>query len=457
MDWIDNELNLMNFGDPRLNKRAKNILKTFSLSPEKSIPSAHNGWKETKAAYRFLSNPKVKPEEILALHRNATLKRIEEHETIVVAQDTTELDYGKQSEKSGRGPTNHKSHRGVYLHPLLAMTENGLCLGLLGAEFWHRDVIGERNNHLTKPIEEKESFRWLQGLREVNELGKQYSKKKFVIVSDAEADIFEVLAEKLHKNVSFVVRGHHDRTLSGSDIKLKEAIKSQDPIAKIEFEFKDRNKSASPYRRVEQEIRIKKVDINPSPNRGKRINNMPATLTVILATEISPNASPLEWMLFTNIDVETPEEASKILQYYLLRWKIEIYFKVLKSGCKVEELQLNELTSLVICLSFYMIVAWRILYLMQLGRDCPEMSCEVFFEEEEWRTAYMVKNRKQPPEEPPPLNEMIRVIASLGGFLGRKSDGEPGPKHLWVGIQRTRDFVYALNIHREVHELGAYG
>ena len=420
MEWVDNELRLMNFGDHRLNKRAKTILKTFSLSPEKSIPSAHNGWSETKAAYRFLSNPKVNPEKILALHRQATIKRIEEHETIVIAQDTSELDYGRQHEKSGRGPTNNKNHRGVYLHPLIAMAENGLCLGALGAQFWHRDIVGERGHHLSKPIEEKESFRWLQGLREVNKLGEQFPDKKFVIVNDAEADIFEVLAEKLNENVSFIIRGHHNRTLSTSDVKLKEKLKSQDPIAKVEFEFKDRNKSASPYRKVEQDIRIAKVSIQPSPNRGQRVNKNPITLTVILATETSANTSPLEWMLFTNMNVETPEEASKILQYYLLRWKIEIYFKVLKSGCKVEQLQLNEFTSLVICLSLYMIVAWRVLYLIQLSRDCPEMSCESFFEEEEWRAAYMVKHRKHPPKEPPTLNEMIRVIAALGGFLGRK-------------------------------------
>lgn len=456
MEWINNELSLMNLGDHRLNSRAKKILKTFSLSPQKSIPSAHNGWSETKAAYRFFSNPKVKPEDILTLHRNATLKRIEEHETIVIAQDTSELDYGKQKEKSGRGPTNHKDHRGIYIHPLIAMTEDGLCLGVLGTQFWHRDIIGERGNYLSKPIEEKESFRWLQGLREVNKLGKQFADKKFVIVNDAEADIFEVLAEKLNKNVSFIIRGHHDRVTT-SDTKLKETIKSQDPIAKITFEFKDRNKSASPYRTVEQEIRIAKVDIKPSRTRGRRVNKKPVSITVILATETSKNASPLEWMLFTNIDVETSEEASRIIQYYLLRWKIEIYFKVLKSGCKVEELQLNTLDGLVICLSFYMIVAWRVLYLIQLGRDCPEMSCEAFFEEEEWRAAYMVRHRKHPPKEAPTLNEMIRVIASLGGFLGRKSDGEPGPKHLWIGIQRTRDFVYALNIHKEVQDSGTCG
>lgn len=459
MDWVAEELKSMSLGDKRLNKRAKIILKTLSDSPEKSIPSSHNGWGETKAAYRFMSNPNVEPAQILEVHREATLKRIEEHETIIVPQDTTELDYGKQYEKSGRGPTNHKSHRGVYLHPLIALNESGLCLGVLGAKFWHRDQIGNQDNCLTLPIEEKESFRWLEGLREVNKLGELFPNKNFVMIGDREADIFEILAETREDNVNYIVRGYHDRVLLSDDTKLLETINAQDPIAKISFKFKERDKTSAPYRQVEQEIRVKKVMIKPSPSRGKRVNKVAIEVTVVLATEINckPDVEPLRWLLLTSFNIKTPEEAQKIFQYYLLRWKIEIYFKVLKSGCKVEELQLNELESLVKCLSFYMIVAWRVMYLIQLGRECPSLTCEVFFEKEEWRTAYMVKHCKEPPTEPPTLNEMIHVIAELGGFLGRKSDGEPGPKHLWIGIQRTRDFVYAINIQRQVAEVATCG
>jgi hypothetical protein len=454
MDWIAEELKSMNLGDKRLNKRAKIILNALSGSPEKSIPSAHNGWSETKAAYRFMSNPNVGAEQILGVHRAATLKRIEEHQIIVIPQDTSELDYGKQHEKLGRGPTNHKSHRGIYLHPLVAFNEFGLCLGVLGAKFWHRAEIGNRNRHLTKPIEEKESFRWLEGLREVNKLGELFPEKQFVMLADREGDIYEILAEKRNANVDYIIRGHHDRILLSEDTKLLETISAQAPITTVSFEFKQRDKTSSPYRQVEQKIQVKKVTIIPSPSRGNRVNKTPVEITVILATEINPNPNcqPLNWLLLTSLNIETPEQAIKVIQHYLSRWKIEIYFKVLKSGCKVEELQLNELESLVTCLSFYMIIAWRVMYLIQLGRDCPDMSCEVFFEKEEWRAAYMVKHRKEPPIEPPTLNEMIHVIAALGGFLGRKSDGDPGPKHLWIGIQRTRDFAHALGIHREIVE-----
>lgn len=457
MEWVAQELGMIDLGDKRLNDRAQVILKKLSSSPERSIPSAHNGWHETKAAYRFMSNARVSFEKLLGEHRNSTLKRMEGYETIILAQDTSELDYSGQMNKAGRGPANFKSHYGMYLHPLVALTENGLCLGVLDAQLWHREEIGNREDHLRKSIEEKESYRWLEELREINELGTVYPKKHLIMVADREADIIEILSEKLNTNVDYIIRGRHDRCLMDSEKKLFEIVREQPCAAHIEFEFKERGGSS--YRKVKQEVRFKRLQIKPSPNRGDRINLKPVEITAILATEKRPKKGYecLEWLLLTSIDIQQVEETLKVIQYYLLRWKIEIYFKVLKSGCKIEELQLNGLERISNCLAFYMIVAWRVMYLIQLGRDCPEMNCEVFFAEEEWRTAYMIHYRKKPPQKAPKLNEMIRVVAGIGGFLGRKSDGEPGPKHLWIGIQRIRDFVYALNIQNEVLGIQSYG
>jgi hypothetical protein len=450
MDWIAKELAELDLKDKRLHTRAKIIVKNLSGSPEKSIPSAHNGWHETKAAYRFMSNEKVTFEKILGVHSAATLKRIEEYQTIILAQDTSDLDYEGQDRKKGRGPTNHNSHKGVFLHPLVAFTDSGMCLGVLDAQVWYREDIGNREDDLKKPIEEKESFRWLKELRKANDLGKLYPNKTFIMVADREADIYEVLSEKLNPNVHYVIRAHHNRSLCESEQKLVEEIKHQAALGKIEFDYKERD--TSKYRSVEQEIKVKKLKLEPSPNRGKRVNLQPVEVTAMLTREIKPKegTEPIEWLLLTGLPLLNLEDALKAIHYYLLRWGIEIYFKVLKSGCKIEELQLDGLDRLSKCLAFYMIIAWRILYLIHLGRACPEMSCEVFFDEEEWRAAYMVHYRKKPPREAPKLNEMILVVGGIGGFLGRKSDGFPGPKHLWIGIQRIRDFAYALEIQNEV-------
>ena len=155
-----------------------------------------------------------------------------------------------------------------------------------------------------------------------------------------------------------------------------------------------------------------------------------------------------QWLLLTDQAVETFEQAIEVLQWYLCRWQIEIFFKVLKSGCKIEELQLERITRLDPALAFYMMVAWRVLYLTMLGRACPELPCDVVFGDEEWKAAYIVCKKQPPPEEPPTLDCMIRMVAGFGGFLNRKHDGFPGPKTIWIGIQRCRDFAVAIESHK---------
>ena len=150
--------------------------------------------------------------------------------------------------------------------------------------------------------------------------------------------------------------------------------------------------------------------------------------------------------------VDTPEQAIEKRSWYLCRWQIEVYFKVLKSGCRIEQLQLETRERLEPALVFYMIIAWRVLYLTMLGRDCPQMPCDAVFADEEWKAVYLVTQRKPPPEQPPSLDTMVRMIATLGGFLNRKRDGFPGPKTLWIGLQRVPDFVLALEAQRSIGE-----
>ena len=155
-------------------------------------------------------------------------------------------------------------------------------------------------------------------------------------------------------------------------------------------------------------------------------------------------------MLLTSRPAQTLEQALEILQWYLCRWQVEIYFKILKSGCKVEELQLERLTRLEPALAFYMMVSWRVLYLTMLGRTCPELSCEVLFGEQEWKAVYIVYKKQKPPEQPSTLDAMIKMVASFGGFLNRKHDGFPGPKTMWIRLQRCLDFALAIESHNEM-------
>ena len=173
---------------------------------------------------------------------------------------------------------------------------------------------------------------------------------------------------------------------------------------------------------------------------------MPAVwVNVILVREENPPAGeePIEWLLLTSLPVETFAEACTVMEYYCCRWEIEVYFRVLKGGCRVEDLQLQTAERFEACLAIYMIVAWRVLHVLMLGRECPEMRCDAVLSEAEWKSVYRIATRRQPPKKVPTLGEMVKLIAELGGYLGRKHDGPPGPKAIWIGMQRMRDFAQA--------------
>jgi len=170
------------------------------------------------------------------------------------------------------------------------------------------------------------------------------------------------------------------------------------------------------------------------------------TVTAILAREEQPPAGekPIEWRLLINRSAETLETVVELIDWYRRRWLIEIFFRILKSGCRVEALQLGCLERLERALVIYLIIAWRILHLVTWGRECPDLPCEIVFDPEEWQAAWIVARRTPPPDTPPPLDLMVRLIAGFGGFLGRKSDGYPGPKALWEGLQKV--YAFAIGI-----------
>jgi hypothetical protein len=190
------------------------------------------------------------------------------------------------------------------------------------------------------------------------------------------------------------------------------------------------------------EIRFAKVTLKPPANKK---GLKPLTIWAVLAQEINcPQdvKEPLEWLLLTTIEVTTFEQAIQMLAWYAIRWGIEVYHRTLKSGCKIEQRQLGYADRIEACLAIDMVVAWRIFHLTKLGREVPDVPCTVFFEEAEWKALATYKtNSPIPPEHPPSLREAIHMVASLGGFLGRKSDGEPGTKSMWLGLQRLDDLT----------------
>ena len=429
----------------------------LGAQPGASIPAACGGWAETKGAYRLFDHEKVTAQQVLEPHYQCSEQRLSQHPLVLCIQDTTELDYTGKSDIEGLGPLNYETRRGLYLHPTLAVTPERLPLGVLDAWSWTREpgCLGEdKDPH--RPIEEKESLRWLEGYQRVCELQAQIPDTQLVYLGDREADIYELFAERYVAQQSqapyaeWLIRAEQDRKLADGR-KLWEAAAQVPVFARIEFDLPATDKRQA--RHILQTLQAVRLTLKAPYRAGQALPNV--EVTALLAQEEQPptGEEPITWLLLTSLPVDTAEQAIEIMQWYLCRWQIEIFFKILKSGCTVEELQLENLERLEPALAFYLIIAWRVLYLTMLGRACPELPCNVVFADEEWQAVYIVAKRQPPPEAPPSLDAMVRMVAGFGGFLNRKSDGFPGPQTLWIGLQRSRDFVLAMEAQRAMQKL----
>jgi len=427
-------------GDKRREKRLIQVMESLAAQPQASIPSAAQGWAETKAAYRLMENPALDWRAVLEMHAGRTEERILQYQPKVALciQDTTELDFSSQPGIAGLGRLNYEARQGMYVHPTLVVTPGGLALGVTDSWMWARKPKGE--------AEFKESIRWIEGYERVAEMAGRVRETRLVYLADREGD-FRELFDKGHElgyPADILVRAVHERNTADGD-KLWESVANSQALGDIEFVLPaDKDRTA---RKVCQTIYVQRA-ILPAHGKSPAIE-----VTALLAREENPPAGekPLVWKLLTNRRVETLEEAAELIDWYRRRWFIEIFFRILKSGCRVEALQLSTLERLERALVIFLIIAWRILHVVTLGRECPDLPCDVVFDTEEWQAAWIVEKRCQPPAEPPKLGEMVRLIARFGGFLARKGDGHPGPKAIWEGMEKVRHYAVGIEAGRAVY------
>lgn len=468
-DWITNELKTANLKDGRLNNRFSKILKVLSERPNVSIPAACGGHTETMAAYRFFDNDKATFEKILKPHRDATERRIAEQEVVLCVQDTTELDLTRPKQQiRGAGLIGSGDKRyGGYLHLLEAFVPDGTPLGAL----WAKNVIRAsekplkeantpKRHHNKIPIEEKESFRWLEGYRQTIKLAKRNRKTICVCVGDSESDIFEVIAEPRCENAHLLVRACHDRSVVQNETE-KEHCRIRDiayrtPVLATKSIFvRARTPSVGYTKSPRQQVRKSRdadLDIRSccvTMNTPKHLRNRKdfVTMNVVLVSERNPpqGEQAVEWILLTTLPISTLAEILTVIEYYTCRWMIEVFFKTLKSGCNVESLQFEEMDRLLPCLAVYLIVAWRVLMICRLGRSLPETNCEIVFDDSEWKSTYQIMHPEEKiPSTPPTMHAMIRMIGELGGWVATPGKEEmPGPQTTWIGLQRVHDFARA--------------
>lgn len=458
-DDIGDEFTGAGLGDARLNRRLAVVARALASVPSSSISAASGGWAETVAAYRLLNHPDVTPEALLAPHHEAVVRRCAEHSCVVVAQDTTELDFSHMRAMKGTGPLNSEERRGFFMHSLQAISGNGLPLGVLGARFLVRDDASFRGTgtRKRKPVEEKESLRWLDGYRRTCELAARLPDREIWSVSDREGDLFEVFEAWQEAaegpRAEWIIRANHDRALPDSEpARLFAALAAAPLLGTSAFEITARQgtrkvkgstvAASRTARTVHLEIRAMRVTPRPPHRPGRKLPRI--SFHAVLAVETNPPEGEIaiSWLLLTSRPVATLEEALRILDLYRRRWDIEVFHRVLKTGCRVESVQLKDTAAAIKALAIYTVIAWRILYLTRLGRECPDLPCGCVFEEAEWKAACAVVKRPAEAGEPT-LAEFTRILGKLGGHLGRKGDGPPGPRSIWQGLSRARDFALA--------------
>ena len=448
--WVSEETKTANFGDNRLNKRMEVILQQFGDNPTMSIPAACGGWTETVAAYRFFDNDKVNFEKVLESHVQSTMERMSCYPVVLLIQDTTDLIHTITRGSKGFGTIKEVEKREVFLHPTIAITPERLCLGVVSADIWTRKEKSPRKERRNKPINEKESYHWLNNYQNTCAISGIIPETHFVNIADREGDIYEWFVETEEYSPKtrsdWIIRAAQDRCLDSSDKQAKKIwnkLEKQPILGTIKFAMPASGTRKA--REVEQTVKSARINLRAPYRAGYQFSNI--KINAVLAREENPpvGEEPIEWLLLTSMKVDAFEQAISIIEWYTCRWEIEIFFRTLKSGCQVEKLQLETADRLEPCLALNMIVAWRILFVTMLGRIYPELDCELVFEPEEWQAVYLVLNQTPLPPTPPSISEIIPMIARLGGYLSRKHDSPPGPKAMWIGFQRMRDFVMVLD------------
>jgi hypothetical protein len=453
--WAEQEFGAVDVPDARLRPRLIRLAEAFGAHPTATLATALDGAPhQVKAAYRFFHNPQVDLQTLLQPHYDATATRIAAQPLVLVAQDTTSLNYDAHGATTGLGPINTRRDgaQGLKLHDSLALTPEGVPLGLVDIQVWARDAhdTTRAKTRKDRPIAEKESQRWLTSFQRTAEVQALCPQTRLVNLADREADIFELFQAALADPAGTQLLVRASRTTqrqveTPEELQpLWEVLPRQPVLGGATLQIPSRG--GRPARTAALVLRATAVTLQP-PKRLK--GAAPLSLWAIYAVEADPpaGAEPIEWLLLTTVPTTTLEEALERLRWYALRWTIEVFHRTLKSGCRIEDRRLGDANSLQACLAIDLVVAWRVMDLAQRGRETPDIPCTVFFEEAEWQALACHHQRSPvPPQTPPTLGEAMRMVAQLGGFLGRRGDGHPGATVLWRGLNRLTDITETFTL-----------
>ena len=441
LSWAEIEFSGAEFGDNRLTNRLVHLTKDLSNNPEAAINRASRDWSATKGAYRFFANEKVTPIKILSPHREQTLERIKRDESnyCLAIQDTTFLNFNDHRACNGLGFIGSTENLKVMIaHTTLACSVKGLPLGILEQKLYIRSEISTMSSREREklPISQKESVRWLESIRAITAAidntttttttsSKEASsssseQKKIVTVCDREGDITELLVEAEKLNVGYLIRSSAPRKIISTEPhskqNLHEAVKKAPIAANVQF-----------------------LPATLGSSNGKlKKQGLPTFVVRVVAAK---GKKTLEWFLLTNIAVNNIEDAIERIRWYQLRWHIEIFHKILKSGCTIEAVRLASVQKLNRCVTLYSIIAWRIFFLTHLQRISPQVSANFVLSHIELQVLKKILYRKNSEIDISTLTGATKAIATLGGYMNRKNDPAPGPIVIWRGYTKLQEAV----------------
>jgi hypothetical protein len=448
-DWAGTEFGEAKLGDARLSRRLVALARRLAFSPHGSFPQSLKP-AELKAAYRFFDNGQVDTDGILAPHIAQTLDRMRQVPVVLAVQDTTEFNLSHLPATEGLGYGSGGVVRGFMMHSLLAVTPEGLPLGVLGMKTWVRpeEELGKKHQRKARPIDEKESIKWIEGIEHLAALKARCVEPRIVGVGDRESDLYELFTTERPDGVDWLIRATCNRRVRHPEEYLWDTVLATAPVGNTEFLVPARGKM--PPRIARLTLRCTAVRLRPPKVRASRLKEV--DVFAIHAIEEAPpeGVEAIEWMLLSSVPTTTFDEVLERLSWYARRWTIETWHRVLKSGCQIEARQFGNLDRFVRATALFAVIAWRILYATLLARADADLSCEVLLQPVEWQALYShTHGTTKPPRQIPSLGQAVLWIAMLGGYLNRKHDHPPGPTVMWRGFLILHEVTKMYRLFRQ--------
>lgn len=449
--WIESEILGSEFKDQRLTARFRQIMSKLASSSGQTIPQICEDWAATKAMYRFLSNDRVDESEILSGHFSSTFSRIEATESpVLILHDTCEFTYKRENaEELGftrkiAVPKRYREGRklehqvcGLLMHASLAITQEGLPLGLTSAKFWTRKVFkntAQMKRHINPtriPIEAKESVKWLENIRQTHDNASD-DASKFIHIGDRESDIYELFKDCDDLGSYFIARSCVNRFADDSTI--CEVMNDPMRAYKHQIEFIDGDGKSII---AGLEVKVQKVSLHPPKGKEKAFDDVGVFIVSAVERSKPKDREQIRWNFLTNLPIKNKKDAIQVLEWYKQRWKIETFFKIMKSGFKAEESKLRTADRLARLLAIIVIMSWRIQWTTMMARAEDNIRPELAFDITE--VNILKKFYKIPQDEHPNTQAFVVLLARLGGYLARSNDLPPGIIVIWRGFRRLND------------------